>query len=153
MKNTAKNIPLKISHSGLKLLLPAMLFLTSCTFVWQSDYQPAAEEQAGETQPLAQEVAETSWVELLWQVPDEKIDKYHIYYGSQPGNLSSHEEIEVTKLAVIFHPKFGKVYQYRIDDIPANAPIYVALQAENVNGISQPTPTIRMEPGQTAPLQ
>ncbi len=147
-----------VRHGRFPMLLSVLLLLFSasgCHFVWQSDYKPEAQPPA--TEAVDEKVAKTSWVELLWQVPppnpQEAVDTYHINYGDKPGNLSNHDEVAVSDLAVIYHPKFGKVYQYRINDIPADQPIYISLQAENKAGISQPTATIRMQPGQSAPVQ
>ena len=153
-----KSLSHLISRAVLTAFCFSLLPLAGCTFVWKADAPaPVAVEDSTTAPAIEQEVAKTSWVELLWQVPEnkqaEKIDKYHIYYGDKPGNLSNHEEIAESDLEVIYHPKFGKVYQYRINNVPANSPVYISLQAENKAGISQPTPTIRMEPGQSAPIQ
>ena len=132
--------------------------LSGCSVLWidSAPVQDKQVEQAAE-QALKPQVAETSWVELMWQVPPnnpaERVEKYHINYGDKPGNLSNHDELKVSELTVIYHPKFGKVYQYRIDNIPATQPVYISLQAENRAGISQPTAVIRMEPGESKPLE
>lgn len=139
--------------------LLALIGLSGCSQLWTSG-GPETEEaknSAPAAEELGHKVAETSWVVLLWQVPpntpDTRVEKYHINYGDKPGNLSNHDEIRAADLAVIAHPKFGRVYQYKISDLTPHQPVYISLQAENAAGTSPPTAVIRMEPGETKPLE
>ena len=106
----------------------------------------AAVERKLPAKPLQAESAST--VELLWQVPTEAVEKYHIYYGLEADDLSNHIEIPVTELERIDHPKHGPVYRYELRGIPATRAIYLSLRAENKYGVSDGSTATKVEPGQ-----
>ena len=91
----------------------------------------------------------TSTVEVLWEVPGEAVEKYHLYYGFDAAHLDNHVEVPVAELQKIDHPKHGPVFRYELKQIPANKAIFLSLRAENKSGISDPSTPTKVEPGQT----
>lgn len=81
-----------------------------------------------------------SAVEIIWLVPEGRVTKYILRYGTDQENLQSIVEIQTKNLSSVMHPKFGKVYKHIIMGVPANSKIYYTLQAGNELGLSDPTP-------------
>jgi len=142
------------------------LSLSSCSFFSSSPEDAASDEQTAlsessedvapstgleEEPPAPAKAAKSerdSTVELLWQVPTEAVEKYHIHYGLEPDHLDNHIEIPVSELEKIDHPKHGPVYRYELKEIPAGRAIYLSLSAENKYGISDASNPTKVEPGQ-----
>lgn len=89
----------------------------------------------------------TQSIEVLWRVPTDAVERYHVLYGSAPEKLDRSVVIPVAKLQKIDHPKFGPVYRFELPSIPMDEIIYVSLRAENSAGVSPPTPPVKLEPG------
>ncbi|MCB0360361.1 MAG: hypothetical protein KDD44_12020 [Bdellovibrionales bacterium] len=105
------------------------------------------------TQEVPSETKEEkpSPVELIWQVPGEAVEVYHIFYGLNPSNLDREVVVEVSELEKYDHPSFGPVFRYYLTSAPDGKTIWVSLQAENKFGKSP-----RSEPrqlGETAAAQ
>lgn len=159
----------------LSLLLGSLLFTSGCSSMWSSsdassEQDAAALDEAassgdgaegatGKAVPeksperasrIAKAVQEsgTSTVEVLWQVPGEAVEKYHLYYGLEADELSNHIEVSVSELQKVDDPKHGPVYRYELKDIPAQRAIYLSLRAENKYGMSDPSPAAKIAPGQ-----
>jgi hypothetical protein len=90
----------------------------------------------------------TSSIEVMWQVPGEPVEEYHLYYGIDPQHLDNHIEVPVSELQKIDHPKHGPVFRYELKGVPANRAIYISMRAANKGKLSDPSPTIKIEPGQ-----
>lgn len=89
-----------------------------------------------------------SVVEVIWQVPTEAVETYHLYYGLTEDDLSNHIAVPVGELERASHPRFGPVYRYRLKDIPSSQTVYISLAAENRAGMSPKTPVAKIAPGQ-----
>ena len=107
-------------------------------------------ESAVKTAPTASNPVKprTSIVEVIWQVPTDAVEIYHLDFGTSETALDNHLKIPVSELEKSNHPRFGPVFRYRLKNIPANQTVYLSLRAENQHGVSQPTPTAKIEPGQ-----
>ncbi|MCB0324554.1 MAG: hypothetical protein KDD69_13320, partial [Bdellovibrionales bacterium] len=66
------------------------------------------------------EARELSSVEVLWQVPGEPVEKYHLRYGLEATNLTHQVEIAVSDLEKVNHPEFGPLFRYVISSVPAD---------------------------------
>ena len=90
----------------------------------------------------SQESAEenNSAVEIIWLVPEGRVTKYILRYGTNQNSLDSVIELYSNDLTAVMHPKFGKVYKHIIMGVPGNSKIYYTLQAGNELGLSDPTP-------------
>ncbi|MFN8390508.1 MAG: hypothetical protein U0136_09485 [Bdellovibrionota bacterium] len=145
-----------------------LLLLSACSSLqsinpFSGGEQPASIEQegqpplrAGSEESAARALAQaedTSTVEVLWQVPGEPVEKYHLSYGLDPSHLDNHLEIPVSDLQKIDHPKHGPVFRYELKNAPAHTPIYISLRAENKSKLSDPTPTIKIDPQKNAVVQ
>lgn len=83
---------------------------------------------------------ENSAVELMWLVPEGRVTKYQLNYGTDINKLSSSVEIKTNTLASVMHPRFGKVFKYVLMGVPPRTKIFYTLQAGNEFGFSEPTP-------------
>lgn len=107
-----------------------------------------AEEGLAPSRPApSRSAAGTQTIEVLWRVPTDSVEKYHVLYGSDPQKLEQSVVVPVTKLQKIDHPKFGPVYRYELNKIPVDAIVFVSLRAENSAGVSPATSPVRLEPG------
>ena len=84
--------------------------------------------------------AQQSSVEILWQVPGEPIEKYHIDYGNDPANLDKHLEIPVSELEKVDDPTHGPLFRYVLTGTELGKSIYFTVQAENQYGLSPKSP-------------
>ncbi len=111
-----------------------------------------ARKESGEPPLSARTTVDTahksSVVEVIWQVPTEPVETYHLYYGLAENDLSNHVAIPIAELERATHPRFGPVYRYRLRDIPSHQTVFISLAAENRAGMSPKTPVARIEPGQ-----
>lgn len=89
---------------------------------------------------------ELSSVELLWQVPAEPVETYHLRYGTHPDTLTHQVKIQVTELDQIQHPEYGPLFRYIIPSVPADQTVYFTIQAENKFGISPESPVQEVAP-------
>lgn len=107
--------------------------------------RPAPEKTAAQTQSAV--VDSSSALELLWQVPGEAVDTYHIHYGRTRTNLDMNVNVSVTELEKYDHPQYGPVFRYRLPGVTSAEKVYLSLQAENHAGISPPSDVIEIQPG------
>ena len=82
-------------------------------------------------------------IEIMWQIPTEPVEAYHIYLLSGPVDLkdeSKHFRVLVSSLKKEDDPTYGPVYKYQV---PANLTVNtIQIRAENRFGISDPSEPI-----------
>ena len=76
-------------------------------------------------------------IELVWQVPGESVEKYHLFYGFTETDLNNHIVLEVSRLEKLDDPVQGPVFRYELRGIPTDRDLYFSLKAENRFGVSQ----------------
>ena len=111
--------------------------------------QPAIEETAPvptETQTQTDKQLGLTTVELLWQVPGEAVEKYHLHYGFEETKLDHHLEIPVRTLERKQDQVHGPLFRYEIPGVPANHTVFFTIQAENQFGLSPSSPVQSVAP-------
>lgn len=86
-----------------------------------------------------------SFVEVRWQIPQEPVEKYHLYYGSAPDKLDGYRQINTAALVKEEDPRHGPLFVYRLDGADAAGSLYVALRAENKHGLSERSQVLKIE--------
>ncbi len=85
-------------------------------------------------------------IELMWQVPSEPVEAYHIYLqGSvmEQNDSSKHFRIPVAALKKEDNPTHGPVYKYQLPaGITSNT---IHIRAENSFGLSEPSAPVVVE--------
>jgi hypothetical protein len=100
--------------------------------------QKAAEEKPA--QSTGEETAPSSSVEILWQVPGEPVEKYHLNYGTDAEHLDQSKEIPVGDLEKIDHPVHGALFRYVLTGVEPGKRFFFTIQAENQYGLSPKSP-------------
>lgn len=109
-----------------------------------SNSSSTAAKPKGEPKAAKKEATGPQFVEVLWQINPERVDKYHIYFGADAANLDGHVEIPIKKIQKVEHPTYGPVYRYELQIPRATRDTYVSIQAENVTGVSPASPPTRI---------
>lgn len=123
-------------------ILGLFLLLSSCSW---SSLNPWAEEQKAEPaavvraeQPpaLPAPARTPGTVEIVWLVPGEAVERYHIRWGTSPNILDSSTVVAVEDLRKIEDPVFGPIYRYKVGPVDDHLPLFLSIQAENRWGLS-----------------
>ena len=109
---------------------------------------PTTKESRNPDLALQPRSPERPTITVLWQVGEQDVHTYHLYYGTERDNLDHRIKLEVSALEKVNDPKLGLVYRYGLEGAPRNKRIYVSLRAENPNGLSAFSPLIEIVPGQ-----
>lgn len=153
----------KFFYHGYFFFLTAVLFLcTSCSFLslapetGESEPKEKPPEEVQETgaaqenqttkEPEAQAdgqaavqhppSSDTSSVYLMWKVPDDPVERYHIEYGTQAERLEQKITISAAELERVEDPVNGALFRYVIHGIAGTEPVFFTIQAENKYGLS-----------------
>lgn len=90
---------------------------------------------------------ETGTLELVWQVPGEPVEIYHLNVGYSKEHLDRLVEIPVGELKQDDDPVHGPVFRYQLSDVDENRPLFLTLSAENKFGRSAPSPVLKVDGG------
>lgn len=101
---------------------------------------PAPTEQGEVNKQLQSEAPVTGSVELIWQIPDQTVEKYHIEYGFAPDKLDRKVTVESAKLERVNDPVNGPIFRYVLHGIQEASSVYFTIQAENQFGVSPKSP-------------
>lgn len=121
------------------LFVTSIIFFSSCSWISEQlnqepKKQPAlspAKKKISSSTPLAE------GIEVVWQVPGEKVDGFVVRFGYSKDSLTNDVKIPVSSLSVAQDPEFGPTYRYVVKDIEANRPIFVTLAAFRGEGLSE----------------
>jgi hypothetical protein len=91
-------------------------------------------------QLTAEESVPSSSVEILWQVPGEPVEKYHLNYGTDPEHLDQIKEIPAQDLERIDNPVHGTLFRYVLTGVEPGKRFFFTIQAENQYGVSPKSP-------------
>lgn len=130
------------SFSSILMTLFA-LFWVGCGYFFSGEPEPAAEKSASSEQTTVEKVApvsgQSTGFQILWQIPTEPVETYHLAIIDDAGNEIRKIKIAVSDLAKFDHPTFGPVYRYELRLPQRDAHFSVTLRAENHFGISDPS--------------
>lgn len=84
-------------------------------------------------------------IELLWQIPNEPVDAYHVYLLSSTGEEKKHYRVPVSKLEKVDNPTYGPVYRYLVPDSLKGEAASIVIRAENRFGLSEPSEPMVVE--------
>jgi hypothetical protein len=124
------------THTSLRLILGALVAFSGCSyFVEEETYRlPPAEEVTREENSATKE-----GLELVWEVPAQPVEFYHLAYGPEAGSTARTLKIPVSELEKVDDPRYGPVFRYLLHGVEKGRPIYISLRAENRQGISDPS--------------
>ena len=108
--------------------------------------QPETQAPAVEGQTASQPQEPSTTVELLWQVPGEAVEKYHLHYGFEETKLDHHLEIPVAGLERKHDAVHGPLFRFEIPNVPLNQTVFFSIQAENQYGLSPSSPVQSVAP-------
>ena len=94
---------------------------------------PAGQTGAKQVQPAKKNI------EIMWQVPNEAVDAYHVYVRDAAGDEKRHYRIPIAKLSKRDHPSYGPVYTYVVPDATKGDSSLIVIRAENAFGLSEPS--------------
>lgn len=98
---------------------------------------------AGELPSVEQQETELG-VEVLWEVPLQPVEFYHVYYGTVSGQPDGYQRVGAAELEKIDDPVYGPVYRHVLRGVSRDRDLYVTLRAENRSGISETSQQIRI---------
>ncbi len=78
-------------------------------------------------------------LELIWQVPNEPVEAYHLYLIDAQGEEKRHYRILVSKLKKEDDPTYGPIYRYALPDALRGESTTIRIRAENRFGLSEPS--------------
>lgn len=84
-------------------------------------------------------------VEIVWTVPDEEVDGYVIYYGTEEDRLTDEKRIAIADLSVEESKDHGKVYRYLLQEVPEKQDMYVAVAAFRDELVSERSQVFEVE--------
>lgn len=82
-------------------------------------------------------------IELLWHIPTEPVDAYHVIMLDQNGQEIRKYRVSVQKLEKSDHPTHGPVYRYLLPGSSDSAS--VVIRAENRFGLSEASEPLVVE--------
>lgn len=97
-------------------------------------------ESSPEKSPPPKQSSNLSSIEIVWQVPGESVERYHLAYGTDRNSLDQELTIPVSELNKIDDPIHGPVFRYTLSGIEVGTPIFFTIQAENQYGLSPKSP-------------
>ena len=74
-----------------------------------------------------EEHAALSDVEILWKIPEFKLDGVIIRYGSSPDELTETVSLPIEDIRIVQDPKYGPVMHYIVRDVPINQQIFATI--------------------------
>ena len=90
------------------------------------------------------------FIEIVWKVPADSVNRYHIYYGKSRNSPDKHVVVPVSDLEVANIPPHGQVYRYKLKGARQTTSTFVTLQAENEFGLSPKTQVFEIAPTKLA---
>lgn len=125
------------------LLCFLLVALSGCSefmnSLWGPSSQPAQEKPKAETPVPTPTPVQGKNIELLWQVPHEAVDAYHVYLLNSAGEEKRHYRIPVWKLEKRDDATYGPVYRYVLPDSAKGEAVTISIRAENRFGLSEPS--------------
>lgn len=97
----------------------------------QNELQKAAENQ------LKNASSEINDLEVIWQIPKEKVSGYIIHYGEKVTHLENEISLKEIEIEKFQHPKHGLVYRHYIPNIKKDQKLFVAISAYNSDTVSE----------------
>lgn len=79
-------------------------------------------------------------VALHWLIPEAKVSRYTLRYGTAPDELEHEAQIEAAALESGVDKVHGPVFRYAVPVKPEAEAVFYTLQAHNEHGSSPPTP-------------
>lgn len=106
----------------------------------QTEVKPLSPRKAVTNSQSKVEAVAPKSIEIMWQVPTEPVEAYHIYLLSgamDPKDEKRHLRVLVSTLKKEDDPTYGPVYKYQIPgNLTANT---IQIRAENRFGMSEPS--------------
>lgn len=140
------------------ITLVMVVYLPACSFFSTESEQPPTPPtlEASVEAPAAPEVgAEVSnaappknYIEILWAIPEEKVDAYLIRYGYARDRLEFERKLDVTRVETVEDSAHGFVYRHLLEDIAPNKKLYVSLISVRGDKQSEPSQVLEVEAGQ-----
>jgi hypothetical protein len=101
---------------------------------------PVETVKPAEPEPVVEQAKN---IELLWHLPTEPVDAYHVIMLDQSGKEVRKYRVPVQKLQKLDHPTHGPVYRYLLPGVgDSNS---VVIRAENRFGLSEPSEPLVVE--------
>jgi hypothetical protein len=106
----------------------------------QSPVKPLKQTARATTASQSTPATVPSSIEIMWQVPTEPVEAYHIYLLSgamEQVDAAKHFRVLVSALKKEDDPTYGPVYKYQVPgNVTANT---IQIKAENRFGLSEPS--------------
>jgi hypothetical protein len=80
-----------------------------------------------------------SEIELIWKVPEKRVNKYLLNYGYSADNLEFRKEVELENLEQFDDGTNGQVYRYVIKNVAADKSVYITITAIDKETSSKPS--------------
>ena len=134
-------IPLFSKSFVLPLFLLIVIFLVAGCAV-QSDQ---AEPEVPEIDTGTDTALKQSDVEIVWQVPEESVDGFVLYYGYEEAALDSEVSVSVDQIEQLDDPDYGKLYRYVLEGVVPDKTVYVAIASVQGDTTSERSEVIAIE--------
>ena len=124
----------------LTLVLSLTILLSSCPQSGNLNVSTPKESASAmsedpATMAEAEPEAGGSDVEIVWQVPDDPVDSFKLFYGYSADAVDSEVTVAISDLDEIEDPVYGKVYRYVLQGVLPEQSVFVAIAAVK-NGVA-----------------
>lgn len=84
-------------------------------------------------------------VEIVWQVPEEPVDSFTLYYGYSEDTLEYSVTVETNNLEVIEDPEYGDIFRYILGGVLPEKTVFVAIAAQSNGELSERSEVFAIE--------
>ena len=140
------------------LFFTLALILTSGCSLFNEDVPPVLPFQSPDTKTSSDTHENTlpadqgrQYIEVVWQIPAEKVDGYVIRYGTEADRLQNEVEVRSEDVQRVHHEKYGDVFRYLIPNQPSDKTVYVSVAAVSKGHESAPSKVFEVAPEAPTP--
>ena len=86
-------------------------------------------------------------IEVVWAIPDEKVEGYVINYGFEANQMDRVIKLKSANLEKFEDKNYGFVFRYVLSGIPRARTVYIAISAYNGTMVSAPSKVFKVNAG------
>ena len=86
-------------------------------------------------------------IEVVWAIPDEKVEGYIITYGFEANQMDRVIKLKSANLEKFEDKNYGFVFRYVLSGIPLSRTVFIAISAYNGTLVSVPSKVFKVTAG------